>query len=327
MQYVMRLIVFVLTFTGLMPCAMMAAEEIVQQSIRAYGMEATIPEEVALELIGRYQRGDDYMSLVDTNIDKSKLIATLSVIKKEGVSIRFTTGGNRQYQYINGKYPKLSDSQRLIGFSISKVGVQNPDRGPGYFIVEKDVNTGVFIIVDFDCRSKIDDEKRWENISAEPISLNPVNPEKPFTVCNVLENLDAYSGKIIQIRGLLGYGIEDKCETQLQVAGRKWPNNIYIVGTDSLDMWDNPANWRFDTHDLDSAWKKASQESTQFNDDVSATIIGRLETRWAVFQEGPSLLGYLNYFPARIIVKEIKDIEGPRIPLKEYVPIINLSIE
>jgi hypothetical protein len=329
MKYIVGLFTGVVIFAGLTPCAMMAADEIVQQSTRAYGMEATIPEEIASELISRYRNGDDYMPLVDINIDKSKLTIALSAIKNVG--FMFTAGGNRQYQYINGRYPKLSDSQTLIGFRMVKNG-PNPDSGPGYFVIEKDVATGKFVIVDFDYRTKIDDEKKWMNIPAETTSSDPVNPEKPFTVCHVLQNLDAYSGKIIQISGVWrGYDIEDNCETQLQVAGHKWPNAMQVIATDFLDMWDDPINWSFDSHEMELAFNRL----LQFMDNGNATIIGKLEAKWEVFPEGPSLLGYghLGYYPARIIVKEIKDIEGtripmiPMVPIEEDVPIIKISIE
>ena len=327
MQYIRIFIIIVFIFTWLMPSSIISGDEILKESTRTYGMEATIPDEIVLELINRYQTDNDYMSLVDISIDKSKLIKALFIMGND-FGVRFTAGGKRQYQYINGKNPKLSDYQTLIGFCTFIIGVSNQDLGPGYAIVERDSITGKMTIIDFDYMASIDDENKWIGIFDETVSSDPINPENPFSVCHVLENLDYYSGKIIQIKGIWrGAVIEDVCETHLQDLRRKWPNSIYMITKDSLNMWDDPVGWNFNNNDMELAISNQSQFSENKNTiiigdeaKITATVIGKLEAKKELFPDiGVALLGYMHYdyHPARMIIKEIKDIEKSRLRSEE----------
>src|ERR1700731_1368807 len=63
--------------------------------------------------------------------------------------------------------------------------------------------------------------------------------EKPLSVCEVLSNLEAYRGKVVTIRGILGGGmrhgwvLQDGCKDEpfvhVKTQGHAWPPSIALA--------------------------------------------------------------------------------------------------
>jgi hypothetical protein len=146
----------------------------------------------------------------------------------------------------------------------------------------------------------------------------------PLSVCEVLHNSSKYAGKIIQIRGEWhGSWVEDKCDKQIQTENHKWPNMIHLAYTQSLGKNDAPVEWVFGPYDYDPLVNRAMRLISP----VYATITGRLEVRTLLIPSpngglpGTGGYGHQSALPARIVIKEIKDIVGQG--LRENVPEIS----
>ena len=157
-------------------------------------------------------------------------------------------------------------------------------------------------------------------------AIVPVNPGHPLTVCEVLEDLAAYRGKIIEVRGEWqgGYLI-DRCPP-LRTGNHTWPNAILTVQPDDFMVRiQEPVNWRMDADAYNRADRdfiraaRSKEESV-----VKATFIGRLDARESLFlvTEGvprpiPGGFGHLGVFPARLVINTVKDLvvsPGTRLP-------------
>lgn len=136
--------------------------------------------------------------------------------------------------------------------------------------------------------------------------------KEPLTVCQILQNLRLYDGNLIQVRGEWhGSYIEDKCQMPLQTEDHKWPDEITVEGPFNLHGNDETVNWSFTPDDYIASFS----ELLRFKGPVYATIVGRLDARAQLIHypngsTNPGGYGHLGYYPARIVVKQIKDIVG-----------------
>jgi hypothetical protein len=163
--------------------------------------------------------------------------------------------------------------------------------------------------------------------SALPQKGDLAHFEAPLTVCQVLQDLDLYRGKIIAVRGdWHGISLEDSCKMKLKTGDYAWPNALYLRPTRGMDRRTGVEIWTIDrnTHD------KAISELLRFSGPVTATIYGQLEAKekLEVYTEGisrriPLGFGPNGEFPAEIIETEIKDIVGTidQIPLVKIEPL------
>ena len=63
-----------------------------------------------------------------------------------------------------------------------------------------------------------------------PTEITPINPTQPATVCDVLDYLQRYRGKIIQIRGRWkGSILEGRACAPLKTGDYVWPSAVAIV--------------------------------------------------------------------------------------------------
>ena len=135
----------------------------------------------------------------------------------------------------------------------------------------------------------------------------------PLSVCEVLHNSSKYAGKIIQVRGeWRSNSLVDKCDKQLQTESHKWPDAILLIFTQNLHENDEPVDWFFGPYDFDPL----VNQLMRLKPPVYATITGRFEVRTRLIPSpngGPPNAGgygHLGALPARIVMKEIKDIVG-----------------
>jgi hypothetical protein len=148
----------------------------------------------------------------------------------------------------------------------------------------------------------------------------PINSETPLTVWQVLQNLPAYAGKIIQVRGEWHGGyLDEDCPTPLKTEKHEWPNSILLVYPSNLRKEDQSVEYGFMTPaDYDQLFLNTLKNYKK----MRATVSGRLDAKAELFPDPrsgeprPYGYGHLNYWPARIIMMEIKDIKGtvPRGP-------------
>ncbi len=158
-------------------------------------------------------------------------------------------------------------------------------------------------------------------------SLRPINAGAPITVCQVLQDLPTYSGKIVEIRGDWNVGsltLAAECPMQLQDRQRTWPNAISLE-MPRRQIWDHfpppgatftplapPAIWNTE-QELD--YQRAEREFFRlfFNGSggpIMATIVGRVDVER---RTDGSLLGYSvqNIYPARVFILSVKDVTHP----------------
>jgi hypothetical protein len=160
----------------------------------------------------------------------------------------------------------------------------------------------------------------WRNAQGEQTKReNPQEQastvqEGPLTVCQVLQNLSLYSGKLIQIRGeWRGSALWDQCPKQIQTEDHKWPNAIYLICKESLLKREEPVDWSFGIDDYNQLWI----QTLHYKLPVYATFEGRLDARAELSPNpenggprGPFGYGHLGYYSARIIIRKIIDILG-----------------
>jgi hypothetical protein len=137
--------------------------------------------------------------------------------------------------------------------------------------------------------------------------------QEPLTVCQVLKDLDAYSGKIIQVRGIWrGAFLEEECPKALQTEGYTWINRILLFNTGNSANREKPVDWVFGHMESWPAFK----ELLRYKGNVYATITGRLDARAKLSPSpngGPPVpfgYGHLGVYPARIVMKAIENIVG-----------------
>jgi hypothetical protein len=106
--------------------------------------------------------------------------------------------------------------------------------------------------------------------------VDEVQDTEPLTVCEVLQNLPLYSGKLIQIRGeWRGSALWDQCPKQIQTEDHEWPNAIYLICKESLLKREEPVDWSFGIYDYDQLWI----QTLHYKLPVYATFEGRLDAR------------------------------------------------
>ena len=147
---------------------------------------------------------------------------------------------------------------------------------------------------------------------------------KPLDVCQVLQNLGRYRGQMITIRGeFVGNAIAGPGCPVLKTGDHEWHNGILIdIPHESYAVIDPPAGWKIDLKNWDRALERWKTLRKRGNDTpVFATVIGRLDTRneqLGVPERIPALpdtkiipwgYGHLGFFPARLVLFEIKDVE------------------
>jgi hypothetical protein len=149
----------------------------------------------------------------------------------------------------------------------------------------------------------------------EPI---PINPGKPIAVCEVLNNLASYRGKIIEVRGEWTGTVGGTCNP-IRTGAHTWFNAILVIlpnsgfgeGTDPRWQSMDSSLYEAALHGAHGEWNRLPAR-TKARAKVMATIVGLLEARDPPLQMAPSGLplgyGHLNAYPAQIIVYTVKDI-------------------
>jgi len=144
---------------------------------------------------------------------------------------------------------------------------------------------------------------------------------KPLDVCEVLQSLSRYRGRMITVRGeFVGNAIDGPACAVLKTGDHEWHKSILIdIPHESYGFIDPPAEWKIDLKQWDSAVKKwqALRKRWGSATPIFATIVGRLDTRNELLGV-PALpdtklvpwgYGHLGMYPARLVLLEIKDIE------------------
>ena len=134
------------------------------------------------------------------------------------------------------------------------------------------------------------------------------------TVCEVINSLPCYRGKVITIRGVVYYGgthgwtlgdISDD-EVCVKWGKEKWPSGINLV-------WAS-----FETDSVRKSWALIEKLSNHKPDlTFAATVTGELRARWwtTLYRNKKEKwfygngYGHLGQFPAELIVSNITDLQ------------------
>jgi hypothetical protein len=165
-----------------------------------------------------------------------------------------------------------------------------------------------------------------KDISAEQIV--PINPSSPLTVCQVLENREHYRGKFIEIRGrFFGNSLRGDCPP-INTATLTWDSAVDLALPSSLTLarpatWDVPYDWYEGIVSNAARLLQPTSETghttapvaveepiyPNYYPAVSATILGRLETRDIEVNGARVGYGHLGFLPAQLIIVDVKDLK------------------
>ena len=138
----------------------------------------------------------------------------------------------------------------------------------------------------------------------------------PLTVCEVLQDLGKYRGRIIEVRGEFNGGhLRGNC-LPLTTGGHTWFNGIEIDFPKNPSVeGEEPTQWTFDVKVISEAAERAAalQRASGPEATVMATVAGRLDVPDPLMVQtekglAPNGYGHLNVYPARLIIVRIKDI-------------------
>ena len=144
--------------------------------------------------------------------------------------------------------------------------------------------------------------------------IRPINPAQPLTVCEVLEDLQKYRGKIIQVRGRWnGPILEGRACAPLKTGEYVWPSGVAIELPSRAR--EEPATWTLDQEAYNQAYRKYLQ-AIEHTTEILVTFIGRLDAR----EEGLEIFrhpdgdvitngyGHVGAYPAQLVIATVKDV-------------------
>jgi len=147
---------------------------------------------------------------------------------------------------------------------------------------------------------------------------------KALTVCEVFQDLQANSGRMIEVRGELltgrrTFALRQKdCPTKLRTGDLEWPTAIDLAAAGSIQL-DSPAAFSLDEKAVAAMDKLLCflHESTasELGVGITATFVGELRTR-EVYRaksapDGTPYgggFGHLGVYPAQLVYRTVKDI-------------------
>jgi hypothetical protein len=148
-------------------------------------------------------------------------------------------------------------------------------------------------------------------------------PDAAVSVCQILQNLSQFVGKIIMVEaewdGEQGTLI-DECPS-LVLKGKTWPNQIVLQPPNDPGVQrENPAGWSSPNFDIYSfahrgawaQWEKLDGERKE-QTSVLVTVLGRLDSRLISENAVTTGYGHLGFAPARLVVIEIRGIALKRV--------------
>jgi hypothetical protein len=134
-------------------------------------------------------------------------------------------------------------------------------------------------------------------------------------VCDVMRNLESYSGKTITVRGEVYFGLEitaigdRQCSASFATSGRKWPNALWISGfpaanDDSIDR--RPQQLLFTVLSRLTALYMRQRPITEPPHEVSAVFTGIMTALNKTSRGGG--FGHLGAYPAELNVITVRDV-------------------
>lgn len=142
-----------------------------------------------------------------------------------------------------------------------------------------------------------------------------------ISVCEVLTNPIQWNGRLVEIRGVVDYGLrpESICSQQFVTEGHVWPQAIDLrearEGDGSID-----SKWVVGSLSYDDFIRGERSSKRKRAANTTAVFIGRLITRekYTLVKTGYGLLGngfgHLGVFPVQLVVYGVKDVKVTRSP-------------
>lgn len=141
-----------------------------------------------------------------------------------------------------------------------------------------------------------------------------------ISVCELLEDVALYRGKIVVVRGIDYYGLRaPSCAGEFITGGRRWPWAVAMVhstypsgaGEEAPPFTTEQESWR--------AWNDLVRHQAErgLRGEIWMTVVGMVRApKEYVRADGAVFAGYghLGAFPAELVVKRIFDIEVKRDP-------------
>jgi hypothetical protein len=145
-------------------------------------------------------------------------------------------------------------------------------------------------------------------------------------VCDVLQNIHKYQGKVIEVRGewAVGYALIGDCSLSLKIGEQTWVNGIALDTPESVNQDINSLSDTSDrpTWNLDrKAWEIADDVGFRLvsangpDTKLFATFVGRLDVVGKLLgkpetADNPerSGFGHLNSYPARLVMITVRDV-------------------
>jgi hypothetical protein len=152
---------------------------------------------------------------------------------------------------------------------------------------------------------------------------------RPVSVCQLFENLEPNSGRMIAVRGIYWYGLRQSCSRAFITGDHKWPSALNLVDSEYAKANGMPVPFKTDDH----SWRKLdgvviNEAATGRKEEIWVTVVGQLRApRAYVRGDGRVVGGYghLGVFPAELVVHRILDIAVDSTPTYDYREMVRRS--
>jgi hypothetical protein len=140
-------------------------------------------------------------------------------------------------------------------------------------------------------------------------------PGKPVSVCEVLHNLAAYRGKMVEVRGSwYGDELQAPACAALSLSGYPWETSLQLKFPNKEGRYseNKVPDWDFELETFERFFKQVEGAQTgRFDNLVMATFTGRVDAPvdHILFDGRAMGVGTQGRYPAVLIMKDIKDIK------------------
>jgi hypothetical protein len=114
------------------------------------GIKATDASTALLDFLELYTSDGDYLNACSSSIDEGQVEKSLKACADDGGIAFVTEDGAEMYEKLKGKSPKVASNQELLGvYGGEGADIWDLSGGQGYALIEKNANSGNYVIVDF----------------------------------------------------------------------------------------------------------------------------------------------------------------------------------
>jgi len=164
-------------------------------------------------------------------------------------------------------------------------------------------------------------------VSCDKPTSTPIRPEAgsmpTHSVCELMNDLGAFAGKRVKVRGIYYYGLRDTaCSGEIVAGGRSWPKVLGLVETESPPDAGSPEG----SNGGDRGLEKLHAEhhrlgQSRMRAEIWVTVVGRLRgptDHWVPNSGVVGGFGHLGSLPAELLIERVLDVAVVSTPTFDY---------